>query len=363
MKSYKYIFSISLLFSIMISGCGATPQEIAVKTTFKKKLEVMTQQAMTGDKKIQDELCKEYFYTKIGEERTNTEEAMRWCLPGAREGNAWDEYRVGWMLANRFRQDYTYYPEYQSVNGHKGRHEFAIYWLRRSVQHGCSAGKTLLDEEEAWYQKEYNTPNDDMFAKIAVAAAGVAILGGTSNSLSSADKLRMSTGYVSDVMTDGKGCGIQSAAQDIRNEKANTKQETVKVNTTLPRQHSDNSQLNVNSNSIATSKVNTNLNESSSNFQTSGGAVSSEKRYNYIVDSSYAGTGYTESEGCKVATEGGPRKVDIKRIISTGNCNCEKIQRMGLPTYYECTIPYKAEISSPYDPNSKPSGPTKGISR
>jgi hypothetical protein len=89
----------------------------------------------------------------------------------------------------------------------------------------------------------------------------------------------------------------------------------------------------------------------------------SEKRYNYITDGQYRGVGRNETEGCEAAKKGGPNKSDIKRIISTGTCTCNS----GYSNYYgkalECTIPFKAEISSPWNPDSESGGPSHGISK
>lgn len=345
MKSYKYVFSIILLFSIMISGCGATPQEIAARAAYDRKIELMTQQAIAGDKKIQRDLCVKYYNADHHE---GNAQAMRWCLPSAREGNGWAENMVGRLLYYRWlHQEYTYYPEYYQAHvDHKGRYEFAIYWLRRSVQHGYSDSKPLLDEVEAWYQKEYNTPKDDMFAKIAVAAAGVAILGGTSNSLSSADKLRMSTGYVSDVMTDGKGRGIQSAAQDIRNEKANTNTRLTTANNTNVLANKAKAEATEKEKLVAEQKKEHDATRKREIEEKEKADKEAKlKAEGRIAENSYEGTDLEADQAKTWCSRSLPKLYaeftsGPNKLLTVGDCSCKANGAVSMQKLFDCKIPY-----------------------
>lgn len=100
--------------------------------------------------------------------------------------------------------------------------------------------------------------------------------------------------------------------------------------------------------------------------QISGG-LDSQKLYTYRVDSKFRGIGETEAAGCKAAekdaADWSPTLADDNRkLLSRGSCSCTNGYSNFFGKALECTIPYKMEITSPNNPNTR-SGPSAGVSK
>lgn len=101
--------------------------------------------------------------------------------------------------------------------------------------------------------------------------------------------------------------------------------------------------------------------------QTSGG-LDSQKLYTYRVDSKFRGIGETEAAGCKAAekdaADWSPTLADDNRkLLSRGSCSCTSGYSNSFGKALECTIPYKMEITSPNNPNTRYGGPSTSISK
>jgi hypothetical protein len=200
----------------LLMACGTSDADKAAFAKFEQQAIELLPKAQAGDLRAQRQLCSLYYYSKVGASSFNNEQAMRWCLPSARAGNAWAEYHVAKLLRYRYREDYLYYPEYQAVKDHKGRIEFALFWYKRSAEHGDADAQKAYEELNAWYQGEFGSAKSNWMEKAFIATAGAAIIAKAPSSLSSAEKVQLSTGYVSDVMADGGGSATKAASSQIQ---------------------------------------------------------------------------------------------------------------------------------------------------